>query len=57
LSTLKIPIARVFEPLLAPARYKAALGGRGSGKSHFSANCWSKPAGPSAARAAEAEYA
>jgi phage terminase large subunit len=25
----------VFEPLLAPARYKAAYGGRGSGKSHF----------------------
>jgi phage terminase large subunit len=25
----------VFEPLLAPARYKAAFGGRGSGKSHF----------------------
>jgi phage terminase large subunit len=25
----------VFEPLLASARYKAAFGGRGSGKSHF----------------------
>jgi phage terminase large subunit len=25
----------VFEPLLAPARYRAAFGGRGSGKSHF----------------------
>jgi phage terminase large subunit len=25
----------VFEPLLAPSRYKAAHGGRGSGKSHF----------------------
>lgn len=25
----------VFEPLLAPARYKGAWGGRGSGKSHF----------------------
>ena len=35
MSTLKIPTARVFEPLLAPARYKAAYGGRGSGKSHF----------------------
>jgi phage terminase large subunit len=35
LSILKIPTARVFEPLLAPARYKAAYGGRGSGKSHF----------------------
>ena len=27
--------ARVFEPLLAPRRYKGARGGRGSGKSHF----------------------
>jgi phage terminase large subunit len=35
LSTLKIPTARVFEPLLEPARYKGAHGGRGSGKSHF----------------------
>jgi phage terminase large subunit len=35
LSTLKIPTAKVFEPLLLPARYKAAYGGRGSGKSHF----------------------
>jgi phage terminase large subunit len=35
LSILKIPTAKVFEPLLAPARYKAAFGGRGSGKSHF----------------------
>jgi phage terminase large subunit len=25
----------VFEPLLAPARYKGVFGGRGSGKSHF----------------------
>jgi hypothetical protein len=25
----------VYEPLLAPARYKGAFGGRGSGKSHF----------------------
>src|SRR5579864_9207692 len=33
--TLKIPTARVFEPLLAPARYKGAFGGRGSGESHF----------------------
>jgi len=32
LSILKIPTARVFEPLLQPARYKAAFGGRGSGK-------------------------
>ena len=35
MSILKIQTARVFEPLLAPARYKAAFGGRGSGKSHF----------------------
>lgn len=32
---LDIPTARVFTPLLAPARYKAAHGGRGSGKSQF----------------------
>lgn len=32
---LNLPTAAVFEPLLAPARYKAAWGGRGSGKSHF----------------------
>jgi len=35
LSTLQIPTAKVFEPLLQPARYKGAWGGRGSGKSHF----------------------
>jgi phage terminase large subunit len=34
-STLKIPTARAFVPLLRPARYKGAHGGRGSGKSHF----------------------
>lgn len=28
-------VARVFAPLLQPARYKGAHGGRGSGKSHF----------------------
>jgi len=33
--TLSIPTAEVFEPLLSPARYKGAHGGRGSGKSHF----------------------
>jgi phage terminase large subunit len=32
--TLKIPTADVFAPLYQPARYKAAWGGRGSGKSH-----------------------
>jgi phage terminase large subunit len=34
-STLNIPTAQVFEPLLQPARFKGAKGGRGSGKSHF----------------------
>ena len=33
--TIRIPTARVFAPLLQPARYKGAYGGRGSGKSHF----------------------
>jgi phage terminase large subunit len=33
--TLQIQTARVFKPLLPPARYKGAHGGRGSGKSHF----------------------
>ena len=33
--TLRIETAPIFEPLLAPARYKGAWGGRGSGKSHF----------------------
>jgi len=32
---LDIDTPAVFEPLLAPARYKGARGGRGSGKSHF----------------------
>ena len=32
---IRIPTAEVFAPLLAPARYKGAHGGRGSGKSHF----------------------
>ena len=35
MSILEIPTARVFLPLLEPARYKGAYGGRGSGKSHF----------------------
>jgi hypothetical protein len=35
LSILKIPTAKIFEPLLASARYKGLYGGRGSGKSHF----------------------
>lgn len=33
--TLNLPTAAVFEPLLGPARYKGAHGGRASGKSHF----------------------
>jgi phage terminase large subunit len=32
---LEIETAKVFRPLLEPARYKGAWGGRGSGKSHF----------------------
>jgi len=32
---LNLPVARAFVPLLNPARYKGAWGGRGSGKSHF----------------------
>lgn len=35
MSTLKIETASAFVPLLQPARYKGAWGGRGSGKSHF----------------------
>lgn len=35
MSSLQIPTAEVFVPLLDPARDKAAWGGRGSGKSHF----------------------
>jgi phage terminase large subunit len=40
LSVLSLPTAEVFEPLLKPARYKGAHGGRGSGKSHFFADLW-----------------
>jgi len=32
LSILRIPTAKIFEPLLAAARYKSVYGGRGSGK-------------------------
>lgn len=32
---VNIPTAKVFRPLLQPARYKAVWGGRGSGKSWF----------------------
>lgn len=35
MKTLQIKTPRVFLPLLKPARYKGAWGGRSSGKSHF----------------------
>ncbi len=35
MTSLEIPTARVFRPLLEPSRYKGAYGGRGSGKSHY----------------------
>jgi phage terminase large subunit len=35
LSVLQIETPKAFVPLLQPARYKGAWGGRGSGKSHF----------------------
>jgi len=35
---LKIPIARIFKPLLKPSRYKCVWGGRGSAKSHVLAD-------------------
>ena len=35
---LRPEVARAFRPLLQPARYKGAHGGRGSGKSHFFAD-------------------
>lgn len=34
MSTLRIRVPGAFKPFLAPARYKAGFGGRGSGKSH-----------------------
>lgn len=37
---LAIDTAPVFEPLLSPARYKGAHGGRGSAKSNFFAELW-----------------
>lgn len=36
---LAIETPEVFAPLLQPGRYKGAWGGRGSGKSHFFAEC------------------
>lgn len=35
---MDIEFAPVFRPLIEPSRYKAAYGGRGSGKSHFFAD-------------------
>lgn len=35
MTELVIETAKVFRPLIEPARYKGAHGGRGSGKSHF----------------------
>lgn len=48
MSALEIDVAPVFRPLLDPARYKGAHGGRGSGKSQFfaglmAASAYSKP--------------
>lgn len=40
MTTLTIETPRVFLPLLQPARYKGAHGGRGSGKSHFFGELW-----------------
>lgn len=40
MSVLTIKVAEVFEPLLEPARYKGAHGGRGSAKSNFFAGLW-----------------
>lgn len=39
-SVLALKTPEVFEPLLQPARYKGAHGGRGSGKSHFFGELW-----------------
>lgn len=35
MSTLTVEVPRKFKPLLTPARYKGAHGGRGGAKSHF----------------------
>lgn len=40
MSVLSIDTPAVYEPLLVPARYKGAWGGRGSAKSHFFAGLW-----------------
>jgi phage terminase large subunit len=33
--SIRVEVPRAFQPLLKPARYKAAHGGRGGAKSHF----------------------
>ena len=48
MSVLKLEVPEKFEPLLRPARYKGAYGGRGGAKSHFFAEqsvlrCYSQP--------------
>ena len=40
MTELRIQTPRAFLPLLKPARYKGAHGGRGSGKSHFFGELW-----------------
>lgn len=40
MATLQIETPRAYLPLLSPARYKGAFGGRGSAKSHFFAGLW-----------------
>ena len=35
MTILRLEVAPIYRPLLKPARYKAAFGGRGFGKSHF----------------------
>lgn len=40
MASLVLDTAEVYEPLLRPARYKGAYGGRGSGKSHFFGGLW-----------------
>lgn len=47
-NTLRVEVPRALKPLLVPARYKGAYGGRGSGKSHFFAEqiilrCYARP--------------
>ena len=39
MSSLQIKTNPIFRPMLRPARYKGLYGGRGSGKSHFFAEC------------------